>query len=486
MKVIKTDDARVSIKKAVNFVGDLVDSTLGPYGTQVLIDRQYQDPLNANDGGTVMDAIEVEDEIENTVVKYMRGATREMTKVVGEGRSTCVHLTRALYNRLSDLLEEDPLSNRSMELRLKVQQSLTKVLKQLDKAKKPVEKDEQIKYIASSACESKELGGIIAEAVLKVGPTGVVSTQEAEGSESSFEVTQGLEIQKGMAFPSMMTDFNRRRADYRKVPVMVTEAPVKNFNQILPLIQTLSARGTKGLVLVADDFQGDTVQKLVEIRMKLGFGVLCVVTPGFGDKGKEEIEDLAVIVGANVRDKIEGTIPDDLGYADRVLATLDTTTFSGGNGTKDEVKERVNLLSDQLEGHDNREWVEGRIAQLSEGVGVVLVGAPTKAERDYLRLKAEDAINATKAAIEDGVVPGGGKALADIDETLSDDDVLKGVLRSPFEHIQTSAGKSFKVPSHVIDPVKVEKEALRIACSIAPTLITSNAVIAIKVEEDKK
>lgn len=482
MKVIETNSARVKLRSGVDQVANLVKQTLGPRGQNVIIGRKYQGPLVTNDGYTIVNAVELEDEIEDLGAQYIKEVSRKTNSNAGDGTTTSIVLAQSLIDKVYTRLEGDLLGGKEQDIRRDINKSLDKVTKLLDKQAKPLTKKEDMIAVATVAAESEELGKTIAGVIEKVGPNGVVTVDDAEEPTISFSVTEGLRIDKGFAAPAMITDPAKRRAVYKRVPVLVLNAPVRDVREITPIMQVTSTEGNPGLVVVADGFEGNTLSQLVLHRLQGGFPVLCIETPGFGKKGDEEIEDLAAVVGATVVKNLTQARKEHLGFAQQIVSTEDTTTFSGGVGN---VEERVNLLIEQKIEHADPEWISRRIASLKEGVGVVHVGANSAGEREYLKLKVEDAINATRAAIEEGIIPGGGVPLLEIDKKLSKDDILKDVLRAPYDQIQMNAGEKLDIPDNILDPVKVTKEALRNACSVAGTLITTNGAIAEKREEDE-
>ena len=474
MKVIKKgEEGRTAVLKGMNEVADLVKGTYGPNGTNVALERRGQAPLITNDGFTIVNDVELEDEIENIGAQYVKYASRETNKTAGDGTTGAIILTQAISNNT----ELGGLGGNEMEARRKIMASCDEVIEKLDEMAKPIKKIEDIENVASISAESHKLGAIVAEAIEKVGKHGSIQVEETDGKTEAF-VTQGFEIQKGYVAPTMITDPARMRADYKNVPIMVCNTAIKSMEQLGPFLQRISAQGINKMVIVADAFEGNTLQALIIARLQGQFSALCLETPGFGNRGEEEIIDLATAVGATVIEKIEEATPEMLGKSERVISDADTTIFRGTVDTK----ERIALLENQIESSPDKEWVEGRIAQLAGGVGVVRVGGATKGEREYKVLKIEDAINATQAAIEEGVVPGGGLALKEIAESMTDGNILKEALMAPYNQIQ--ANGTLKIPKSIVDPVKVVKEGLKNACSVAGTLITTKGAVADKIKED--
>ena len=486
MKVIKTNtDAKRALKIGVDTVANLVKTTLGPSGQNVIIERFRQAPLITNDGYTIVNAIEIEDEVENLGAEYIKEASRLTNKNAGDGTTTSIVLTQALIDRVFEDLEGNLLGNNGMAKRAEINKVKDEIIKELDAMAKPITKKSEIENVASVSAESKELGKLIADIVEKVGPNGSVSVDDSPINETIAEVTEGIEIQRGIVHPGQMTDFGKRRAIYKQAPIVIFDGTINDVQQMVAVIQKAAASGFKALVMVATDWNYDVIEGVVMSKMQGGFPVLCLETPGFGHKGKDETEDLAVAVGAKILNNLTLLSVSDFGKAEQVIASEDSTLFVGGGGKNDVKNKRVELLKEQLNTHSDTEWIERRIAQLTEGMGVVKVGASSIGEREYLKLKIEDAINATRAAIQEGVVPGGGKALKSLAPKFKGT-IFENVLTAPYDQIQFNAGGSLDIPPSIVDPVKVVKEAIRNSSSVAGTLITTNGAIAVKKEDDKK
>jgi chaperonin GroEL len=394
---------------------------------------------------------------------------------------------------------------------------------------------DEIKQVATISAESSELGEKIAETIDKVGKDGVVTVEESQSFGIETELTEGMEFDKGYVSPYMVTNPERMEAEYKNAHILITDKKITSVQEILPLLEKIAQTGKKELVIIADDVEGEALATFVVNKLKGGFSVLAVKAPGYGDRKKELLADLAVTTGGQVISedvglKLENTELSQLGKADRVIATKDSTVVVGGAGEKSAITDRVKALKSQLENTTSKfdkEKIEERIAKLSGGVAVIRVGAATETEMKYLKLKIEDAVNATKAAIEEGIVPGGGTSLAraaaiveknmkskvglGVEEMVGYNIVLKA-LEVPLKQIADNTGKvdgsvivdkvkvaggnagydaakgemvEDMIKAGIIDPVKVERAAVQHAVSAAGILLTSECAIADEPEKDK-
>jgi chaperonin GroEL len=448
----------------------------------------------------------------------------------GDGTTTTVILLEAM---IDEGLERLVKGANAMGIRSGMEKARDAAVAELKKMAKPVAGKSDVKQVASISAESEELGSIIAETVEKVGKNGVVTVEESQGTELSSEVVEGLQIDKGYVSPYFITNAERMEAEMRDAQVLVTDKKIGNIQEILPFLEKVAQRGRKELVIVADEFEGDSLSTFIVNKLRGTFNILPVKAPGYGDRKKEMLADIAAVLGAQVLTAetgmtFENAEPTILGSAKRVVASKDTTTFVGGKGKKATIEDRVKMLETQIEQSTSKfdkENLESRIAKLSGGVAVIRVGAATETEMKYLKDKIDDAVKATKASIEEGIVPGGGTALAKVSKKLaaagtkgmSEDeatgyDIVVRSLEMPLRQIAMNAGKDNAgsivekvqggksmagydamkdemvddmTEAGIIDPVKVTRSAVENAVSAAAILLTTEAAVA-ELPEPKK
>jgi chaperonin GroEL len=459
------------------------------------------------------------------IVKEVATKTND---VAGDGTTTSVILTQAM---VSEGFKKTTMGTNAMGIRLGMEEAVADAVLLLKKMAKPIKSDDEIKQVATISAESAEIGKTIADTIKKVGKDGVVTVEESQSMGIDSEVVEGLEFDKGFLSAYMITNAERMEAEYRDAPILLTDKKISAVKDILPLLEKLAQSGKKELVIIADDVEGEALTTFVLNKLRGGFSVLAIKAPGYGDRKKEILEDIAVTIGATVITddlgiKLENIELDHLGKARKIISKKDKTIIVGGKGKKVDVEERVKSLKKQLEASDSKfdkDKLEERIGKLSGGVAVIHVGAATETEMKYLKLKIEDAVNATKAAIEEGIVPGGGTALAKVAKDLEknlhrmkneggfDEEKKAGYavvavsLVSPLKHIAQNAGRDdgsvvvekvsdgannsgynalenkyetdmFK--AGIIDPVKVTRTALENSASAVAILLTTEVAIA--------
>jgi chaperonin GroEL len=432
---------------------------------------------------------------------------------------------------VSEGLRHTTLGVNAMALRHGMEEAREDVVAALKGIAKPIKGKEEIRQVATISAESEELGKIIAQTIEKVGHDGVVTVEESQTLGIESDVVEGMEFDKGYVSAYMVTNTERMEAEYRDVPVLVTDKKISSIKEILPLLEGLAAAGTKELVIVAEDVDGEALTTFVLNKLRGGFSVLAVKAPGFGDKKKDMLGDIATLTGAQVISeetgvKLERATTAMLGRAQRIVSTKDTTVIVGGKGKKADIAARVAQLRTQLENTDSkyeREKLEERVGKLGGGVAVIRVGAATETEMKYLKLKLEDAVNATKAAIAEGIVPGGGSALVKVAKKLEAKKigtdahsvgyaiVIKS-LHAPLQHIAVNAGKEDglvivekvkhggknsgynaetdmfvedMLAEGIVDPVKVTRAAVQNAVSAAAMLVTTEVAVAEEPKEEK-
>ncbi|MBU2159222.1 chaperonin GroEL [Patescibacteria group bacterium] len=522
-QILFGEDARKSIHEGLQKAARAVKVTLGPRGRNVVLEKSYGGPRITNDGVSIAKEISFKDKFENMGAEMVKEVANKSNDVAGDGTTTTVVLLEAL---VSEGLANLTKGANAMGIRSGMEQARDAALKELKKMARPVEGRRDIEQVASIAAESEELGRIIAETVEKVGKNGVVTVEESQGMELSYEVVEGMQIDKGYVSAYMVTNPERMEAEMRDAQILVTDKKIASVQEILPLLEKVAQGGRKELVIIADDIEGEALTTFVVNKLRGTFNVIAVKAPGFGDRKKEMLADIAAVVGAEVISgdfgmTFENVELSSLGKAARVVAAKDTTTFVGGKGKKADIEARVTQLGalvSQTTSKFDKEKLEERIAKLSGGVAVIRVGAATETEMKYLKDKIDDAVKATKASIEEGIVPGGGTALAKVARMLNVEDwefdtkdeeigfaIVGRALESPLRQILMNAGKedgsaivervqngkgfggydalkgeevADMAAAGIIDPVKVTRSAVENAVSSAAILLTTEAAIA--------
>jgi|CXWL01.1.fsa_nt_gi chaperonin GroEL len=522
-QILFGEDARRKIHTGITNAARAVKVTLGPRGRNVVIDRSYGGPRITNDGVSIAKEISFKDKFENMGADMVKEVANKTNDGVGDGTTTTVVLLEAL---IDEGLEKVLKGANAMGIRAGMERARDAAVKELKSMAKPVEGKADILQVASISAESEDLGNTIAQTVEKVGKNGVITVEESQGTELSFEVVEGLQIDKGYVSPYMVTNPDRMEAQMSDAQILITDKKISSVQEILPLLEKVAQSGKKELVIIADDVEGEALTTFVLNRLRGTFSVLAVKAPGYGDKKKEMLADIAVIVGGQVISDDTGHTFENaelsmLGKARRVVSSKDSTVFVGGKGKKSDIEMRVaqlNTLKEQTTSKFDTEKLEERIAKLSGGVGVIRVGAATETEMKYLKDKIDDAVKATKASIEEGIVPGGGTALAKVSHKLAatthkdmtvDEkagyDIVVRALEQPLRQIALNCGKddvstivrdvmqakgyagydaladtvvSDMVKAGIIDPVKVTRGAVENAVSAAAILLTTEVAIA--------
>ena len=532
-KIKFSEDARKALKKGVDTVADAVRVTLGPKGRNVILDKGYGSPTITNDGVTIAKEISLKDKFENMGAEITKEVATKTNEVAGDGTTTSVVLTQAIVDEGMKLTS---MGVNAMGVRAGIERATEETVKALKTLAKPVKDQAEIRHVSIIAAESEEIGNIIAETIGKVGKDGVVTVEESQSFGVESDVVGGMEFDNGYISPYMVTDSERMEAEYKNPAILVTDKKISNVKEILPFLERLTQSGTKDLVVIADDVEGEALATLVVNKIRGSFNTLAVKAPGFGDRKKEQLQDIAVTVGATVISEDVGLTFENadismLGKANKVISTKDNTIIVGGKGKKQEVENRVNQLRRQKEKSDSKfdtEKLEERIAKLSGGVAVIKVGAATETEMKYLKLKIEDAVNATKAAIEEGVVAGGGTAFVKVIDKVrkvlekemegslefeTGVNIVLRALEAPLRNIVKNTGKEDgavivnqvknskasagynaltdemvddMLAAGIIDPVKVTRTGIQNAASAAAILLTTEAAIAEEPEKEDK
>ncbi len=520
------EQARLKLKAGVDKLANAVKVTLGPKGRNVVLDKGFGAPTITNDGVTIAKEIELEDEFENLGAELVKEVATKTNDVAGDGTTTATLLAQAI---MTEGLKVVAAGAEPMAIRRGIEKGVQAVVANLKQMSKPVKGGEEIAQVASISAQDDEIGKTIAEVMDKVGKDGVVTVEESQTFGLQKEVVEGLQFDKGYVSMYMVTDANRLEAVYTDPMILITDKKISALGDILPLLEKIAQSGKKELVIVADEIEGEALATFVVNKLRGTFNVLAVKAPGFGDRRKEMLKDIAVVTGGEVVSddlglKIENTTLNQLGRARKVIATKETTTIVDGAGDKSAIEKRIAEIRNELENTDSefdREKLQERLAKLSGGVAVVKVGAATETEMKEKKLRIEDAIQATKAAVEEGIVVGGGVALLRAAEALNhvklenEDEkvalkILHSALEAPLRQIAMNAGKEPSVivnavklekghygynaatdkfedlvQAGIIDPTKVTRYALQNAASIAALMLTTEAVVAEK-PDDKK
>ncbi|OGG41782.1 chaperonin GroL [Candidatus Kaiserbacteria bacterium RIFCSPHIGHO2_01_FULL_46_22] len=531
-QVIFDEEVKKKLKAGVDTVANAVKVTLGPRGRNVVLDKGYGGPTITNDGVSIAKEITLRDKFENMGAEIVKEVANKTNEQAGDGTTTATVLTQALVH---EGLRQTSMGLNSMAVRHGMEHAAADVVETLRKMATQVSNSDEIKQVATISAESAEIGEKIAETIEKVGKDGVVTVEEGQTMGIETEYTEGMEFDKGFVSAYMVTNTERMEAEYKDAQILITDKKVSSVKDILPLLEKVAQAGRKELVIIADDVDGEALTTFVVNKLKGGFSVLAIKAPGYGDRKKEMLQDIAALTGGQLVSeelgrKLENTELSDLGRADRVTSNKDKTIIVGGAGDKKAIEDRVaslrKILEDTTSKYD-KEKLEERIAKLTGGVAVLRVGAATETEMKYLKLKIEDAVNATKAALEEGIVPGGGIALTraaaivekeildkkdlEREEMVGYNIVLKA-LEVPLRQIADNTGKidgavvvqkvkesggnsgydAYKgefvedmIAAGIIDPVKVERAAVQNAVSAAAILLTSEVAIADEPEDSK-
>ncbi len=522
-QILFGEDARKAIHAGITKASRAVKVTLGPRGRNVVLEKGYGGPRITNDGVSIAKEISFKDKFENMGAEIVKEVANKTNDGVGDGTTTTVVLLEAM---IDEGLERITKGGNAMGVRSGMEKARDAAIVELKKMAKPVAGKSDVKQVASISAESDELGSIIAETVEKVGKNGVVTVEESQGMDLSYEVVEGMQIDKGYVSAYMVTNPERMEAEMRDAQILITDKKISSIQDLLPLLEKVAAAGRKELVIIAEDVDGDALTTLVLNKLRGTFAVLAVKAPGYGDRKKELLADIASITGAQVISgdtglTFESATLSMLGKAMRVVATKDTTTFVGGKGKKADIEDRVKQLqaiAEQSSSKFDTEKLEERIAKLTGGVAVIRVGAATETEMKYLKDKIDDAVKATKASIEEGIVPGGGTALAKVAKILADAnvkgmtldeksgyDIVTRALEQPLRQIALNSGKddvsvivhevqgakgysgydaladalvADMVKAGIIDPVKVTRGAVENAVSAAAILLTTEVAVA--------
>ncbi len=532
--ILFNEKARRKLLAGVDKLANAVKVTLGPRGRNVVLEKSYGSPVITNDGVTIAKEIELKDKFENIGAQIVKEAAEKTADIAGDGTTTATLLTQTIVR---EGLKNVTAGANPLNLKRGIDRACKVVVDGLFKLSKKVSKEEEIAQVATISAEDEELGRLIANVFAKIGKDGVVTVEESKTLSTEFEIVEGMQFDRGYISPYMVTDPERMEAIIENPKILITDKKISSLQEILPLLEKLAQAGKKDIVIIAEEVEGDALATLVVNKLRGVFNALAVKAPGFGERRKQLLEDIAIVTGGEVISeekgmKLENVQISQLGEAEKVISDKDNTIIVGGKGSKKKIEARIASIRTQLEettSEFEKEKLQERLAKLAGGVAVIRVGAATEVEQKAKQHKVEDAVAATRAAIEEGIVPGGGVALlrsakyldAEIkkaEEKSEDRDLITGMkilreaLEAPLRQIAQNAGVDASVvvnkvlegkegfgfnaktleyedllKAGIVDPTKVVRTSLQNAVSAASMLLTTEAVIAeLPKKEEKK
>lgn len=525
-EIMYSEDVRRKLESGVNKLADTVKVTLGPKGRNVILDKKFGAPLITNDGVTIAREIELEDPYENMGAQLVKEVATKTNDVAGDGTTTATLLAQAI---IREGVKNVAAGANPMILKTGIEKAVTVAVEKLQNISKEVEKHEDISDVASISAADKNIGELIAEAMDKVGKDGVITVEESKTMGTQLEVVEGMQFDRGYVSAYMVTDPEKMEASIDSPYILITDKKISNIQEILPVLEQLVQTGRK-LVIIAEDIEGEALTTLVLNKLRGTFECVAVKAPGFGDRRKAMLSDIAIVTGGVVISEelgyeLKNASLDMLGRAKSVKITKDNTTIIDGDGAKAQIEERIRQIKAQIEdttSEFDKEKLQERLAKLAGGVAVIQVGAATEVEMKEKKLRIEDALNATKAAVEEGIVPGGGTALVTaipevekLIETLEGDErtgakIIMRALEEPIRQIAANAGlegsvvvekirhletgfgfDAYKgeyvnmIQAGIVDPTKVTRSALQNAASISAMFLTTEAAVVDIPSKDK-
>ncbi|ALC83832.1 MULTISPECIES: chaperonin GroEL [Bacillus] len=517
-----SEEARRAMLRGVDALADAVKVTLGPKGRNVVLEKKFGSPLITNDGVTIAKEIELEDAFENMGAKLVAEVASKTNDVAGDGTTTATVLAQAM---IREGLKNVTAGANPVGVRKGIEKAVAVAVENLKEISKPIEGKESIAQVAAISAADEEVGSLIAEAMERVGNDGVITIEESKGFTTELEVVEGMQFDRGYASPYMVTDSDKMEAVLDDPYILITDKKITNIQEILPVLEQVVQQG-KPLLLIAEDIEGEALATLVLNKLRGTFNAVAVKAPGFGDRRKAMLEDIAVLTGGDVITEdlgldLKSAEIGQLGRASKVVVTKENTTVVEGAGDSANIASRVNQIRAQVEettSEFDKEKLQERLAKLAGGVAVIKVGAATETELKERKLRIEDALNSTRAAVEEGIVSGGGTALVNVYSKVSaiegEGDVQTGVnivlraLEEPIRQIAHNAGLEGSViverlkkeaigigynaasdewvnmiEAGIVDPTKVTRYALQNAASVAAMFLTTEAVVADKPEE---
>ncbi len=521
-----SEEARKKLKIGADKLANAVKITLGPKGRNVVLDKGFGSPTITNDGVTIAKEIELEDKIENLGAEIVKEVAEKTNDIAGDGTTTAVILAQAI---ISEGLKNVAAGANPLALKRGIEKGVQAVVDELKKMAKKITAKEEIAQVATISAEDREIGNLIAEVMEEVGKEGVITVEESKTFGIQKEIVKGLQFDRGYISPYMITNAERMEADFEDPYILVTDKKISALTEILPIMEKVAQTGRKELVIIADEVEGDALATLVVNKLRGIFNTLAVKAPGFGDRRKEMLQDVAVVTGAQLISeevglKLENVELKQFGSARKVVSTKENTTIVEGKGKKEDIEARIKQIKKEMaesESEFDKEKLQERLAKLAGGVAVIKVGAATEVEQKARQHKTEDALSATRAAVEEGIVPGGGVALLRCVSVLEDLEaqgdektgvnILKRVLEEPIRQISQNAGVEGSVvvqkvkegkegfgfnaqimeyqdlmANGIVDPTKVVRSALQNAASAASMFLTTECVVAEQQTEKKE
>ena len=520
--IVYGEDARKKLQSGIDQLADTVKVTLGPKGRNVVLGKKYGAPLITNDGVTIAKEVELEDPFENMGAQLIREVATKTNDVAGDGTTTATVLAQAITR---EGLKNLSAGANPMVMRKGIEKAVEAAVAAIKEHSVPVNGSDDIARVGAVSSGDESIGQLIAEAMKKVGTEGVITIEESKTAETGLEVVEGMQFDRGYISPYMVTDTDKMEAVLDDAFILITDKKISSIQEILPILEPVVKAGKK-MMIIAEDVEGDALATLLVNRLRGNFNVVCVKAPGFGDRRKEMLQDIAILTGGTVissqlnMELTEATL-NDLGRCRQIVVTKDTTTIVDGAGDPEDIKGRAHQIRASIAtttSDYDREKLQERLAKLSGGVAVIKVGAQTEVAMKEQKMRVEDALNATRAAVEEGIVAGGGTALVNAVEavetlvaTLSGDEktgakIIATALQAPirqiaenagvdgsvvYEKIRTSGKVGFgynayseeyvdMIPSGIVDPTKVTRSALENAASIASCVLTTESLVADK------
>ena len=516
------EEARKALEKGVNQLADTVKITLGPKGRNVVLDKKFGAPLITNDGVTIAKEIELEDPFENMGAQLVKEVSTKTNDVAGDGTTTATLLAQAI---VGEGLKNLAAGANPMVMKKGIAKAAAAAIEAMKANSQKVNGSDDIARVGTVSSGDETIGKLIAEAMEKVGHDGVITIEESKTAETSSEVVEGMEFDRGYITPYMVTDTEKMVAELEDALILITDKKISNIQELLPILEQVVQSGKK-LLIIAEDVEGDALSTLIVNRLRGTLNVVCVKAPGFGDRRKEMLQDIAILTGGEVISSDVGLELKEaqmnmLGSARQVKVTKENTTIVNGAGSSDEIKARIGQIKSQIEvttSDYDKEKLQERLAKLAGGVAVIKVGAATEVEMKEKKLRIEDALNATRAAVEEGIVAGGGtaylNAIPAVEKLLSETEgdektgvqIVARALTAPVKQIAANAGidgavvlskiqesgktgygfDAYKeeycdmIPAGIVDPTKVTRSALENAASIASVLLTTESLVADK------
>ncbi|EGL82995.1 60 kDa chaperonin [Caldalkalibacillus thermarum TA2.A1] len=519
-----SETARRAMLRGVDALADAVKVTLGPKGRNVVLEKKFGSPLITNDGVTIAKEIELKDPFENMGAKLVAEVANKTNDVAGDGTTTATVLAQAM---IREGLKNVAAGANPMGLKRGIEKAINAAVEEIKKISKPIEGKSSIAQVAAISAADEEIGQLIAEAMEKVGNDGVITVEESKGFATELEVVEGMQFDRGYVSPYMVTDTDKMEAVLENPYILITDKKISNIQEVLPILEQVVQQG-KPLLIIAEDVEGEALATLVVNKLRGTFNAVAVKAPGFGDRRKAMLEDIAILTGGQVITEdlgleLKSARIDQLGRAAKVVVSKEHTTIVEGHGDSDKIAARVNQIRAQLEettSEFDKEKLQERLAKLAGGVAVIKVGAATETELKEKKLRIEDALNSTRAAVEEGIVSGGGTALVNVipaveklevegDEKTGVNIVLRA-LEEPVRQIAQNAGLEGSViverlkkepvgigfnaatgewvnmlEAGIVDPAKVTRSALQNAASVSAMFLTTEAIVADEPEEDK-